>query len=567
MSSLIHEFVNRVEFDSYEDFKNNFKFNVPENFNFAYDVVDKYAEINPEKRAILWCNDHGEERSFTFKELKEGSNKMANFLKREGIKKGDPVILTLKNRYEFWFMMMAIHKIGAIAIPSTHMLRTKDMVYRINKSNTKMIITIDTDDLIKTYEKTSKLTDHSFKKVFIKEFEDKKNHQLNENEEWLDLKAEIDNETNIFNREDLDYYIENNDKFLIYFSSGTTGQPKMVLHDFTYPLGHIITAKYWHNVVEDGLHHTSADTGWAKTSWGQLYGQWIAGTGLFIYDYDRFDALKLLEHVEKYKITTFCAPPTIYRFLIKEDLSHIDLSSITHATTAGEPLNPEVYNKFYENTGLKIREGFGQSEGIVLIGNFIYLEPRPGSTGKAAPCYDIELLDKDGEIAELGEEGEITVNLKNGSPPGLVKEYYKDPDKTAFAFRDNHYHSGDTAWKDEDDFLWFIGRTDDIIKSSGYRIGPFEVESAVISHPSVLECAISAYPDKIRGQIVKATIVLAKGYTASEELKKEIQNHVKTVTAPYKYPRIVEFVDELPKTISGKIKRAQIREEDSKANN
>ncbi|KZX12237.1 AMP-binding protein [Methanobrevibacter curvatus] len=559
MSSLIKEFVNRVEFDSYEDFKENFQFKIPKNFNFGYDVVDKYAELYPEKIAIVWCNDEGEEETFTFKDIKEKSNKIANFLRKIGIKKGDGVILTLKNRYEFWFSVMALHKIGAIAIPSTHMLRTKDMIYRIEKAEIKAIITIDTDELINTYKKTEKQVKTSFKKIFIGEHDENR-----EIKGWYNLKNEIKEESIVLTKKDLDYTIENSDKFLIYFSSGTTGQPKMVLHDFLYPLGHIITAKFWHNIVEDGLHHTSADTGWAKTSWGQLYGQWIAGTALFIYDYQRFDGLKLLEKVEKYKVTTFCAPPTIYRFLIKEDLSKYDLKSITYATTAGEPLNPEVYNKFNEITGLKIREGFGQSEGIVLLGNFIWVEPKPGSTGKPAPCFDVDLLDKDGEIAELGEEGEISVSVKNGFPPGLVKEYYKDEEKTKFAFRNKFYHSGDTAWKDEDGYFWFVGRNDDIIKSSGYRIGPFEVESAVISYPAVLECAVSAYPDKIRGQIVKATVVLTKGYSPSEDLKKEIQNHVKKVTAPYKYPRIIEFVDELPKTISGKIKRAQIRDEDLK---
>jgi acetyl-CoA synthetase len=559
MSSLLKNYVNREDFKSYEDFKENFQFKIPENFNFAYDIVDKYAEMDPEKLALLWCNDEGEERRFTFKDLKEKSNQIANFFKRIGIKKGDAVILTLKNRYEFWFSMMALHKIGAIPIPSTHMLRTKDMIYRIKNAGVKMILTIDTDSLIKTYEEAEEELKIDLLKVYVNE-----NSLYKDIPGWYNLSKEIEDESMEFTRPTGDESIENTDPFLIYFSSGTTGQPKMVLHDFTYPLGHIITAKYWHNVVEDGLHHTSADTGWAKTSWGQLYGQWIAGTGLFIYDYHRFDGLNLLRMVEKYKVTTFCAPPTIYRFLIQEDLSCFDFSNLTYVTTAGEPLNPEVYQRFYDLTGLRIMEGFGQSESVVLIGNFIWVTPKPGSMGKIAPTYNIELLDSDGEVVELGEEGEITVNIKNGSPPGLVKEYYKDQEKSDYAFRNMHYHSGDTAWMDEDDYLWFVGRNDDIIKSSGYRIGPFEVESAVISHPSVLECAISGYPDKIRGQIIKATIVLVKEFTPSEELKKEIQNHVKNVTAPYKYPRIIEFVDELPKTISGKIKRGEIRDRDKK---
>jgi acetyl-CoA synthetase len=563
MSSLLKNYVNRVEFDSYEDFKENFRFKIPENFNFAYDVVDKYAEEYPDKIALIWVNDNNEERIFTFKDIKDNSNKTANFLRDLGVKKGDSVLLTLRNRFEFWFSMMAIHKIGAIAIPATHMLKTKDMIYRIKSADVKAIITIDEDNLLDLYEKSETELNLNLKKIYVEDTNKADPTIKNENKNWFNFDEEIAKRSDKFSRDESNKN-ENDDPFLIYFSSGTTGQPKMVLHDFTYPLGHIITAKYWHNVVEDGIHHTSADSGWAKASWGSLYGQWIAGTSLFIYDYTRFNPLSLLEHVEKYKVNTFCAPPTIYRFLIKEDLSHFDFSSVKYATTAGEPLNPEVYNKFYELTGLKIREGFGQSESIVMVGNFVWLEPKPGSMGKPAPNYEIELLDKNGEIAELGEEGEITVNVENGAPPGLFKEYYKNKEKNDEAWYDNHYHSGDTAWKDEDDYLWFIGRTDDIIKSSGYRIGPFEVESALISHPSVLECAISPYPDKIRGQIVKATVVLVKDYEPSEELKKELQNLVKYVTATYKYPRLIEFVDELPKTSSGKIKRAKIRDEDHK---
>jgi acetyl-CoA synthetase len=562
MSSLIKEFVNRVEFESYEDFKNNFKFKIPENFNFAYDVVDRYAEENPKKIALIWTNDYDEEEIFTFEEMKKYSNKVANFFKNIGIKKGDAVILTLKNRFEFWFSMIAIHKIGAIAIPATHMLKIKDIIYRIKSSQAKMILSVDENDLINEFSNAEKQLNLNLKKVLVGDKTGKK-----EFKDWFNFTKEIENMSDEFKRPTGDDGTNNDDSFIIYFSSGTTGQPKMVEHDFTYPIGHLITAKYWHNVIEDGIHHTSADTGWAKTSWGSLYGQWIAGTGIFIYDYDRFDGLKLLENVKKYKVNTFCAPPTIYRFLIKEDLSDYDFSNWTYATTAGEPLNPEVYNKFYEISNLKIREGFGQSETIAIIANFIWLEPRPGSMGKPAPAYNIELLDSENCIAELGEEGEITVNVENGSPPGLFKEYYKNKEKTKEAWYNNHYHSGDTAWKDEDGYLWFVGRNDDIIKSSGYRIGPFEVESAIISHPSVLECAISGYPDKIRGQVVKATIVLTKGFKPSEKLKKEIQDHVKSVTAPYKYPRIVEFVEELPKTVSGKIKRGKIRDDDKNSLN
>jgi len=557
MSSLIKEYVNRVDFDSYDDFKNNFKFKIPENFNFAFDIVDRYAKEDPEKIALVWCNDDGEEEIFTFKDMKKYSNKVANFFKSLGIKKGDAVMLTLKNRFEFWFSMMGLHKIGAVAIPATHMLKIKDMIYRIKSANVKMILSVDEADLIKDFDISEKELGINLKKIFVGD-----NTGEKQVEGWLNFTKELKTMSEDFKKPTGDEANTNEDPLLIYFSSGTTGQPKMVKHNYIYPIGHIITAKYWHNVTEDGLHHTSADTGWAKTSWGSLYGQWIAGTSLFIYDYDRFDALNLLEKVKNYKVNTFCAPPTIYRFLIKEDLSDYDFSSWTYATTAGEPLNPEVYNKFHEISGLKIREGFGQSETVAIVANFLWMDPKPGSMGKPAPTYNIELLDSEDNIAEIGEEGEITINVKNGSPPGLFEEYYKDGEKTKESWYDNHYHSGDTAWKDEDDYLWFIGRTDDIIKSSGYRIGPFEVESALISHPSVLECAITGYPDPIRGQVVKSTIVLAKGYEPCEELKKEIQDHVKNVTAPYKYPRVVEFVDELPKTISGKIKRKNIRKED-----
>ncbi|MDR2966356.1 MAG: AMP-binding protein [Methanobacteriaceae archaeon] len=557
MSSLIKEYVNRVDFDSYEDFKNNFKFKIPENFNFAFDIVDKYAEEDPEKIALVWCNDADEDVTFTFNDMKNYSNKVANLFRSIGVEKGDAVMLTLKNRFEFWFSMMALHKIGAIAIPATHMLKVKDMTYRIKSAEVKMILSVDEADLIKDFEESEKQLNLQLKKIFVG---DKKGEK--EIKGWLNFTKEIKDMSTDFKRPSGDEATNNEDPLLIYFSSGTTGQPKMVKHNYIYPLGHIITAKYWHNVCEDGLHHTSADTGWAKTSWGSLYGQWIAGTALFIYDYNRFDPINLLEKVKKYKVNTFCAPPTIYRFLIKEDLSNYDFSNWTYATTAGEPLNPEVYNKFYEISGLKIREAFGQSETVALVANFLWIDPKPGSMGKPAPAYNIELLDSEDNIVEIGEEGEITVNVENGFPPGLFEEYYKDEEKTSESWYDNHYHSGDTAWKDEDDYLWFIGRVDDIIKSSGYRIGPFEVESALITHPSVLECAITGYPDSIRGQVVKSTIVLAKGYVPSEELKKEIQNHVKSVTAPYKYPRIVEFVDELPKTISGKIKRKEIRTED-----
>lgn len=551
MTALINEFVNRVEFDSYEDFRDNFRIRVPENFNFAYDVVDRYAEIEPDKVALVWCNDHGEEKRITFGELQELSRRAASFFTGEGIKKGDTVMLTLKARYDFWYALLGLHRIGAIAIPATHMLKEKDIVYRIREADIKMVVCIAEDGVPEVFEGAIAELGSDTKKVLVGD---------TDRNGWINLRKELRKVSADFERpEDC---AGGDDTLIVYFSSGTTGMPKMIEHDHTYPLGHIITAKYWQNVREDGLHYTVADTGWAKAMWGQIYGQWIAGSAVFVYDYDRFDPEKMLEKLEKYDITTFCAPPTIYRFLIKEDLSRYDLSGIEYAVTAGEPLNPEVFERFREHTGLQLMEGFGQTECVVCIANFPWMEPKPGSMGKPSPGYQVELVDRNGDPVDVGEEGEIVIRTAEGKPIGLFNGYYRNPEKTSEVWHDGYYHTGDTAWMDEDGYMWFVGRTDDIIKSSGYRIGPFEVESAIISHPSVLECAVTGYPDPIRGQVVKATIVLARGYESSEELKKEIQDHVKRVTAPYKYPRIVEFVDELPKTISGKIRRVEIREHD-----
>ena len=553
MSSLLNNFVPKTEFESYEDFEKNFRIDVPEHFNFAYDVVDEYAEKHPEKIAMVWCDDDSE-RTFNFKEMKIYSDKAANLFKECGIKKGDTVMLTLKSRYEFWFCLLALNKIGAIPIPATHMLKSKDIVYRIESADIKMIVCIAEDMVPEYVDQAEKdLGNRKIIKAVV---------GGEEKEGWMNFRKELERASQEFKRPTGIESTSIGDPSVVYFSSGTTGLPKMILHDFTYPLGHIITAKYWQRVVDDGLHYTVADTGWAKCLWGKIYGQWIAGSAVFVYDYDRFDAAQMLEKASKHGVTTFCAPPTIYRFLIKEDLSNYDFSTLEYAVTAGEPLNPEVYNKFYEFTGLRLMEGFGQTETVVCIANFPWMEPRPGSMGKPSPGYDIKLMDKEGKFVDVGEEGELVIGTEDGKPPGLFGGYYKDQKKTEKVWYDGYYHTGDTAWKDEDGYLWFVGRNDDIIKSSGYRIGPFEVESAVISHQSVLECAITGVPDPVRGQVVKATIVLAKGYEPSDKLKKDIQNHVKAVTAPYKYPRVVEFVNELPKTISGKIRRIEIREKD-----
>ena len=556
MTSLIGKYVNRVEYDSYEDFAENFKFEIPENFNFGFDIVDKYAEISPNKKALIWCDDN-EEKVFTFKDIKKESNKVANFLKSIGIKKGDAVLLTLKNRYEWWYTMVALHKIGAIAISATHMLRLHDIKYRLNSADIKAIITIDEDNLIEDYMTAEKELNMNIIKILVRD---------EDCEGWYNLHKEMANQYDTFKRPKGNEATTIHDPLVMYFSSGTSGEPKMIKHNCAYPIGDIVTAKYWHEVVEDGIHHTTADTGWIKAVWGNLYGQWIAGTGVFIYDYDRFNGIKLLEKIIEYKVDTFCAPPTIYRFIIKENIEGYDLSNLKYVTTAGEPLPPEVSNKFYELSGLRIKEGFGQTETTLSIGTFIWLEAKIASIGKPSPLFNLELLDEDHNRVEIGDEGELCFKLEDGPNPGLFKDYVNDEEKYKKQIHDGYYHCGDTAWVDEDGYVHFVGRNDDIIKSSGYRIGPYEVESAVLSHEAVSNCAITAYPDEVRGQIVKATIILQPGFEPSDELTKDIQNHVKKVTAPYKYPRMVEYTDEIPETISGKTRRVEIRENDQKKN-
>lgn len=554
--NLLSKFLKKTEFTDYNDYYNNFKINVPENFNFAYDVVAEYANTAPDKKAIVWCNDEGEERIFTYKDLDCEVNKTANFFKRIGIKKGDFVMLILRRHYQFWTSIYALHKIGAVAIPATNLLTKKDIVFRCNSADVKMIICSDKGDIKEHIsDALPECTTVECCCILGKE----------EYKDWYNLDLEIDKESDAFPRPTGAEMTCNSDPMLVYFTSGTTGNPKMVMHNFTYPLGHISTGKYWHNVVDDGLHLTVAETGWAKCSWGKLYGQQIAGTAQFVYDYsDRFVPTDLLELIGKYKITTFCAPPTIYRFFIKSDMKKYDLSSLKHISTAGEALNPEVFNQIYAATGLKVYEGFGQTESPILLGNFFFEEPKAGSMGKPSAGFKAVLLDDDYEECTAGDIGQIAFDISEGKPLGVLDCYYKDKEKTDSVFKGDFYLTGDLAWCDEDGYYWYVGRADDVIKSSGYRIGPFEVESALMEHPAVFETAITAVPDEIRGQIVKATIVLAKGYKPSDELKKQLQDHVKKTTAPYKYPRIVEFVDELPKTISGKIKRAELRKKDSK---
>jgi len=550
--NMLHKFLPRVEFESYEDFVENFTVNIPENFNFAYDIVDEMAKMAPDQTAMVWCNEKGDERVFTFSEIRYYTDKAANFFKSVGIKKGEPVMLILKRRYEFWFCLLALHKIGAICIPATHLLTAKDIIYRNNAADIKMIVCVAEDEVIKHIEDALPESPSIQCKALVGGSRDG----------WYDFNNELEKASDNFVRPVGAEATTNSDISLLYFTSGTTGMPKMVQHNFVYPLGHIVTAKYWQNVIDGGLHLTVADTGWAKALWGKIYGQWIAGSAVFVYDYDKFVPKELLDVIVKHKVTTFCAPPTIYRFFIKEDLTKFDLSHLKHCSIAGEPLNPEVYNQFLKATGLKLYEAFGQTELTVTIGTFHWMEPRPGSMGKPSPGYDIDIVNENGESCEVGEKGQIVVRTDKRKPVGMFEGYYRREDVTKNVWHDGMYHTGDMAWKDEDGYFWFVGRADDVIKSSGYKIGPFEVESALIEHPAVLECAITGVPDPVRGQVVKATVVLTKNYTPSEELVKELQNHVKKVTAPYKYPRIIEFVDELPKTISGKIRRVQIREQD-----
>lgn len=548
---FLYDFIDK-DFNSYEDLKARFSIRIPANFNFAYDIVDRYAREESAREAMVWCNDSGESRRFSFADLAEASDRTANYLSKCGIAKGDAVMLVLRRRYEFWYFLLALHKLGAIAVPATHLLMEKDIVYRNNAAGIKMIVTID-DPALQTRVDAA-MKESPTVKTLVTIGGDRAG--------WDSFARGYASASPSFVRPSGAAASGNKDISLLYFTSGTTGYPKMVQHDYTYPLGHIITAKYWQNVKDGGLHLTVADTGWAKAMWGKIYGQWIAGCAVFTYDMDAFVAEKLLAKMAEFKVTSFCAPPTMYRYIIKEDLTKFDLSSLSWCSIAGEPLNPEVYNRFLELTGLKLYEGYGQTELTMTIGTFPWMEPKPGSMGKPSPGYDIDIVRPDGVSCESGEVGEIVLRLEKGKPFGMFAGYYRDEKLTAEAFAGGIYHTGDTAWRDEDGYYWFVGRNDDMIKSSGYRIGPFEVESALLTHPAVLECAITAVPDPDRGQVVKATIVLSRNFTASPDLARELQDHVKKTTAPYKYPRIVEFVKELPKTISGKIRRVEIREGD-----
>ena len=550
---LLDRYLPRMEFDSYEDFKENYKVNVPADFNFGFDIVDEWAKQEPEKKALVWVDDHGGEKVFTFTEIARLSNQAANFFKSLGIKKGDVVMLILRRRWEYWICATALHKIGATLIPGSLQLTKKDIVYRANAARIRAIVCVNDQFVIDQVEAAAPEAPCLENRILV----------VDKREGWLCFEEEIAKFPDTFARPTGSEATKIDDIMLVYFTSGTTGMPKMVQHNFSYPLGHIVTAKYWQQVQENKLHMSVSDSGWAKFGWGKIYGQWICGAAIFAYDMDKFVPLKLLQMITKYRVTTFCAPPTMFRFMLQEDVTKFDLSCVKHCCIAGEPLNPEVFKRWYELTGLKLYEGFGQSESSVMLANFQWFDPKPGSTGKPSPLYNIELIDHEGNPCPDGEEGSIVVmDVANNPPTGLFTGYYHDEELTRANLGGSYYDTGDVAWRDSNGYYWFVGRNDDVIKCSGYRIGPFEVESALLEHPSVVECAITAAPDPIRGQVVKATVVLAAGYVPSEDLKKELQNHVKKVTAPYKYPRIIEFVEELPKTLGGKIKRAQIRNKD-----
>ena len=557
MSSLYHEYlVEDREFTSFEDFKKHCRLKTKPDFNFAYDIVDKYATDFPGKRALVWINDEGEEKTFTFDDISRESKRAAYWLASKGIKKGDTVMLVLRRRYEWWILMPALHRIGAIVIPATDQLLESDIEYRTNAADVKMIISYDNPIIQGEIDKA--LPNSKTVQYLVTVGKEKRDGWISFHDEYEKAPAE-------FPRPVGEAATHNKDPMLLYFTSGTSGYPKMVLQDYDYPIGHIMTAKYWHGVVEDGLHLTIAETGWAKSTWGKLYGQWIAGTALFVYDMNMFKPAKMLEMIATYELTTFCAPPTVYRYLVRQNLSKYDLSKCTRFSTAGEALNGEVYNKWLEQTGKKIYEGYGQTESTIICGNFMeFSEIKPGSMGRPNPLYDVEILNANNNPVPAGEVGELCIHVENGRPFGLLMGYHKDVVLTANAFDGGVYHTGDNVYMDEDGYVWFVGRKDDIIKTSGYRVSPFEVESVLQKHPAVMECAVTGVEDANRGMAVKATVVLSPGYDEKDpkEMEFELLNFAKENTAMYKCPRIFEFVKELPKTISGKIRRVEIRERD-----
>ena len=549
---MLEKFLKQTSFQNNEDYREHLEFIVPERFNFAYDVMDAWAEECPDALALWWVNDKGDNRRISFGEMKELTDRTAAYFSSLGIGSGDMVMLILKRRLEFWLSVLALHKIGAITIPATHMLTSKDIVYRNRKAHIKAIVCVGDTYVLEQVEKASQ--QYAVNQILVSVGPEVPAGYHDWHAEWKDVPLPLN----------LQRVSGGTDTMLAYFTSGTSGEPKLVAHDYLYALGHLTTGVFWHHLHPGSIHLTVADTGWGKAAWGKLYGQWIAGATVFVYDQERFDACRMMEAIERYRITSFCAPPTVYRFMVHEDMSRYDLSSLEHCTTAGEALNASVFDKFKAATGLSLYEGFGQTETTMTLGTMPWVTPKPGSMGLPNPQYDIDLIKPDGTSCQNGEQGEIIVRTDNVIPMGLFKGYYGDDALTRQVWHDGVYHTGDLAWRDEDGYYWFVGRTDDVIKSSGYRIGPFEVESALMTHPSVVECAVTGVPDPFRGYVVKATIVLKQEWKdkAGDVLVKELQEHVKKETAPYKYPRIVEFVEELPKTISGKIRRVEIRQQD-----
>ena len=535
----------REAFDS-DGVLENLRIVCPDDFNFGYDIVDDIAVNDPTRRALVWQHENGEERTFTFADIKKLSDKTANYLTSKGIKKGDFVMLILKHSYQFWYISVALHKMGAVVVPATYMLKPHDIEYRVKAADIKAVMVTHETDIADQVDAAS--TPGLELKFMVG----------GSREGWLDFDTEMESAPEEWER----VPTRKDDYFLMYFTSGTSGNPKMAMHDYTYPLGHILLAKYWHQVDPDGLHWSVADTGWAKNAWGKLYGQWIMEAAVFVYEYDKFEPSDILDMIEKHKITTFCCPPTMFRLYLQAGIEGHDLSTLKNCCIAGEALNPDTYETWYKATGLRLMEAFGQSESTVIVGTIKGMTPKPGSMGRPSPQFRVELLDGEGKRVPLGAEGEICVSI-DPRIPGIFKEYYRDPEKTAATLYDGWHHTGDMAWKDADGYYWYSGRNDDIIKSSGYRISPFEIESVLLEHPAVLECAVTGVPDPIRGQLVKATVVLRPGFEPSDALKKELQRYTKQNTAPYKYPRAVEFVKELPKSMSGKIKRVDIRKKDA----
>lgn len=552
---MIERFLKQTEFANYDDFMKNFELQVPDDFNFGYDVVDAYAAEQPEKEAILWTNDRGDVKHMNYREYKEITDQAASYFLTLGIDRGDRVMLILKRRLAWWITMVALHKIGAVAIPATHLLTDKDIIYRCHEAEIKAIVAVGDTQILRNV-------------IRARAFSPSLEHCISIGpavpQGWENFWKGLFDAPKFVSQKGQNHKTDN---FLMYFTSGTSGEPKMVMHDYTYPLAHIVTARYWHNVHEGSLHLTLADTGWGKAVWGKFYGQMLAGATVFVYDFEgRFEPLNLLKVMQDFKVTSFCAPPTVYRFLIREDLSKFDLSSLEYCTTAGEALNPSVFLEWKEKTGIMIYESYGQTETTLVLGTYPYVKPHPGSMGVPNPQFDVDVLNNDGNHCKPMENGQLVIRTSKGRPYGLFKEYYRNPALTEKAHSNGIYYTGDVVYYDEQGYYWFVSRADDVIKSSGYRIGPFEVESALMTHEAVVECAITGVPDEIRGMVVKATVVLAPEYKAKAgpELIKELQDHVKQETAPYKYPRIIEFVDELPKTISGKIRRVEIRENDAK---